>query len=108
MSLICQPTSEDIKHHFIIIIIIIDPADEDQNIMTYIGHDSQDYITVNGYQDPGSYVRMIKYATHSMEAIEDIIERADSCRQYIEYRCCLLYTSPSPRDISGSRMPSSA
>ena len=32
----------------------------------------------------------------------------------VEYRadrygiCCLLYTSPSPRDISGSRMPSSA
>ena len=24
------------------------------------------------------------------------------------YRDCLLYTSPSPRDISGSRMPSSA
>ena len=23
-------------------------------------------------------------------------------------RACLLYTSPSPRDISGSRMPSSA
>ena len=23
-------------------------------------------------------------------------------------KCCLLYTSPSPRDISGSRMPSSA
>ena len=27
------------------------------------------------------------------------------CEKYI---CCLLYTSPSPRDISGSRMPSSA
>ena len=26
----------------------------------------------------------------------------------ITYRSCLLYTSPSPRDISGSRMPSSA
>ena len=25
-----------------------------------------------------------------------------------EYNSCLLYTSPSPRDISGSRMPSSA
>ena len=25
-----------------------------------------------------------------------------------EYKRCLLYTSPSPRDISGSRMPSSA
>ena len=24
------------------------------------------------------------------------------------YKTCLLYTSPSPRDISGSRMPSSA
>ena len=28
---------------------------------------------------------------------------------YVELpSCCLLYTSPSPRDISGSRMPSSA
>ena len=25
-----------------------------------------------------------------------------------EFQSCLLYTSPSPRDISGSRMPSSA
>ena len=25
-----------------------------------------------------------------------------------EYICCLLYTSPSPRDLSTSRMPSSA
>ena len=26
----------------------------------------------------------------------------------IEYETCLLYTSPSPRDLSTSRMPSSA
>ena len=26
----------------------------------------------------------------------------------IKFRCCLLYTSPSPRDLSTSRMPSSA
>ena len=26
----------------------------------------------------------------------------------VHHRSCLLYTSPSPRDISGSRMPSSA
>ena len=25
-----------------------------------------------------------------------------------KYKCCLLYTSPSPRDLSTSRMPSSA
>ena len=29
-------------------------------------------------------------------------------RQWIRHRTCLLYTSPSPRDQSGSRMPSSA
>ena len=26
----------------------------------------------------------------------------------IDYKACLLYTSPSPRDLSTSRMPSSA
>ena len=31
-------------------------------------------------------------------------DRRDRCYQKV----CLLYTSPSPRDISGSRMPSSA
>ena len=30
-------------------------------------------------------------------------------KKYMEkHQACLLYTSPSPRDISGSRMPSSA
>ena len=29
-------------------------------------------------------------------------------RRLVGYWICLLYTSPSPRDISGSRMPSSA
>ena len=28
--------------------------------------------------------------------------------QFIKYYYCLLYTSPSPRDLSTSRMPSSA
>ena len=29
-------------------------------------------------------------------------------RRLIRLQCCLLYTSPSPRDQRGSRMPSSA
>ena len=33
------------------------------------------------------------------------IDQSQSLNLYIP---CLLYTSPSPRDISGSRMPSSA
>ena len=35
-------------------------------------------------------------------------EDVEQARQAIHRMACLLYTSPSPRDISGSRMPSSA
>ena len=38
-----------------------------------------------------------------------ISELADQYINFInQYRNCLLYTSPSPRDLSTSRMPSSA
>ena len=37
-----------------------------------------------------------------IEGSEDMIELNNGCI------CCLLYTSPSPRDMTGSRMPSSA
>ena len=37
-------------------------------------------------------------------AYVDAVEVKLKCREL----ACLLYTSPSPRDISGSRMPSSA
>ena len=41
-------------------------------------------------------------ATGKLDAVE-------ACARYPEQStACLLYTSPSPRDISGSRMPSSA
>ena len=45
--------------------------------------------------------------------IEDVQLICDNARIYntkntIYYKCCLLYTSPSPRDLSTSRMPSSA
>ena len=38
----------------------------------------------------------------------ELILSIDDNKNYEKYRSCLLYTSPSPRDISGSRMPSSA
>ena len=37
-------------------------------------------------------------------SIDNLLVHADS----LANKDCLLYTSPSPRDISGSRMPSSA
>ena len=39
-------------------------------------------------------------------AINPVIDEADPIDQ--SYYICLLYTSPSPRDLSTSRMPSSA
>ena len=40
---------------------------------------------------------------------EDIrLHNTNSLKKAMQYRDCLLYTSPSPRDLSTSRMPSSA
>ena len=35
-------------------------------------------------------------------------EKYEEANCYLLNTCCLLYTSPSPRDLSTSRMPSSA
>ena len=43
--------------------------------------------------------RMKQYALQYCEALAE---------NYKQYRICLLYTSPSPRDKRQSRMPSSA
>ena len=40
--------------------------------------------------------------------VEGFIEKASEKDSDDYFNSCLLYTSPSPRDISGSRMPSSA
>ena len=37
-----------------------------------------------------------------------LISNAENARKMAEFRICLLYTSPSPRDKRQSRMPSSA
>ena len=45
-----------------------------------------------------------KHGTSPIQAMED----AKSAIRFIRLNACLLYTSPSPRDQRGSRMPSSA
>ena len=44
-------------------------------------------------------LKLLAKSDGSVQEIFLVVDKADSC---------LLYTSPSPRDISGSRMPSSA
>ena len=46
------------------------------------------------------------YNSNTVNAVA--IELCIYAMAIIMYYTCLLYTSPSPRDISGSRMPSSA
>ena len=47
---------------------------------------------------------------YQKQQMEDItVEKAfNMFMEYTHYNVCLLYTSPSPRDLSTSRMPSSA
>ena len=44
----------------------------------------------------------------SLEENYDITRGNPTINYYESVRSCLLYTSPSPRDLSTSRMPSSA
>ena len=37
-----------------------------------------------------------------------VLRKSDRENNLLQFHTCLLYTSPSPRDMTGSRMPSSA
>ena len=51
--------------------------------------------------------KMTQYISNKLNV--DLKEAKELQTNYFhKYNTCLLYTSPSPRDISGSRMPSSA
>ena len=43
-----------------------------------------------------------------IERLDRLEEKLDAKLDKAEFYNCLLYTSPSPRDLSTSRMPSSA
>ena len=66
-----------------------------------MGYRSEVILAVGPEVMPQFMVTMAK----SPEARKMCFAEADTM---IKDYCCLLYTSPSPRDISGSRMPSSA
>ena len=69
----------------------LNEASEDENIVdAYLHVQTNNEEAIKFYCDPGG-----KFAFEKGEVIE-------------KYYNCLLYTSPSPRDLSTSRMPSSA
>ena len=91
-------------------IITTTPSVEGRKITTYQGVVFGESITgINLVKDIAAGFRNIlggrskgyeeELCKARQEALEEMEQRAQAC---------LLYTSPSPRDISGSRMPSSA
>ena len=54
--------------------------------------------------------RLVKVAALSYfgQGVSQLFVMKDRDRDITLYGCCLLYTSPSPRDMYKSRMPSSA
>ena len=65
----------------------------------------------DGEQSPGASMSLeekIQIARVFDELGIDIIEAGFPIASPGDFEACLLYTSPSPRDLSTSRMPSSA
>jgi hypothetical protein len=51
-----------------------------------IGHDSESRTLVSGYENPGTYMRNVKYDL-PMEQIVAIMQQSQWCEQFIKYEC---------------------
>ena len=66
----------------------------------------EDYLNINGWTTDNT--RYIKIYTPASERHNGTASQGFKIKKSTDYNACLLYTSPSPRDLSTSRMPSSA
>ena len=68
-------------------------------------------VAINGFGRIGRLVAraILERDDHDLElvSINDLADTKSNALLF-QYDSCLLYTSPSPRDLSTSRMPSSA
>ena len=80
----------------------------DDNLLNY--QLEEDFYSNNElYEISINEISMKNYIQNELLTDDIINEYYESnINKFIEPKNCLLYTSPSPRDISGSRMPSSA
>ena len=75
------------------------------------GVDRTRYVLDGGAPVTGTSVPVTSEGQHTLEFWSTDLAGNGEARQSVSFgidKTCLLYTSPSPRDISGSRMPSSA
>jgi len=52
--------------------------------------------------------KLCQYRIYSEQRVNDLVNQLLRADLVVGFNICLLYTSPSPRDLSTSRMPSSA
>ena len=76
-----------------------------------VNHNSRKFHAKN--TDPERSHLNITYCQENIKAVyhelfDEALERYNAKQTRADRRICLLYTSPSPRDVEESRMPSSA
>lgn len=54
---------------------------------TRIEHTDVGFISVDGFQNPGSYSRMLNYGRASRAVLSELTRRAVYCEQSVAYRC---------------------
>ena len=80
----------------------------------YVLLEQRTYSYYDNTKDVNVYVEYKSDNKENVEAMKIVKEEEarlhhqDNNKKSIVYQICLLYTSPSPRDLSTSRMPSSA
>ena len=63
-------------------------TDDIEESITEVHHENEEPTVVNGYQEPGSYVRPIIYPqVTEREQFDEFIARSYTCEQYIRYKC---------------------
>ena len=71
-------------------------------------HEFIDFMSVEHGFKKSYLVDIFSKAEKQQNIIDSMNRPAEKVVTWDEYKSCLLYTSPSPRDLSTSRMPSSA
>ena len=66
------------------------------------------HYTIGYHDQQRHHFEICEYAENTFDAIQHAKEDVPFLKDHPQYIDCLLYTSPSPRDVEESRMPSSA
>ena len=108
--------------HLLIFILIIgcNDVNEDKFKIVFLGdsiteagvYDKEVEVEYNGELVYPDYTGFITFLSQSVPEKTELVGKGISGDKVSDlltrYKNCLLYTSPSPRDLSTSRMPSSA